>query len=54
MYSTDLNLTTKARLQETQNVALALPPTKHHFPRWVRRAAKNAMRGLTPKPKPQA
>lgn len=41
MYSSDLNLITKARLQETQNVALSQAPTKHHLPRWFKRAAKH-------------
>lgn len=40
MYSSDLDLITKARLQETQNVALSQAPVKRHLPRWVKRAAK--------------
>lgn len=46
MYSTDLHLQTRARLQETQNVALALLPIRHHLPRWMRRAAAQALRGM--------
>lgn len=41
MYNSDLNIITKARLQETQNVALSQPPVKHHLPKWVKRAAKS-------------
>lgn len=54
MYSTDLNLTTKAKLQETQDVALALPPAKRHLPRWVRRAAKQAVQTIAGRQKHEA
>ncbi|WP_255578431.1 hypothetical protein [Deinococcus sp. KSM4-11] len=43
MYVSDLNLMTKARLQETQNVALSLPPVKAR-PEWVRRMAAHLCR----------
>ena len=43
MYVSDLSLITKARLQETQNVALSQPNTRHPL-RWVRRALLNAVR----------
>ncbi|GAA0497627.1 hypothetical protein [Deinococcus depolymerans] len=39
MYSSDLDLYTKARLRETQDVARAQRPARS-LTRWVRRAAR--------------
>lgn len=46
MYNSDLNIITKARLQETQDVARAQPPVKHHLPKWVKRAARQLAQQL--------
>ncbi len=45
MYSTNLDLITQARLRETQNVALSQKKVKHHFPKWIRRAAGKTVSG---------
>ncbi|MFC4637388.1 hypothetical protein [Deinococcus hohokamensis] len=47
MYSSDLDLITKSRLRETQDVTRAQRPARRHLPRWVKRMAASAAGRVT-------
>lgn len=47
MYTNGLDTLTKARLNETHDTAKAQRSVRHHFPKWLRRAANQLVTKVT-------